>query len=124
MKCYKLYLVAIATIVISVTACSSPPRNMCGSGFRENSVKVRQGNPDRIDFDVCGDPYPFSTLSIEEQKLPNNLQFRLVMKAYASKRLPELQLCPYGFNGPDSVMGPRYDYLKRVFFVDCLPKQQ
>lgn len=110
----------VTTFCLLTNACSSTKlRDLCGSSFKENKVSVRSGNSDRIDFDLCGDPFPSSVLTTEEQKLNYQGQLRIIMRAYADKRLAELNLCPHGFIGPNSVNGPRYDFSKRVFFVDC-----
>jgi hypothetical protein len=114
-------IILVLTIAASATACSSnQSRFICGKDFKENSVKMREGNSDRIDFDVCGVPYAITTLSVEDQKLNYQKQLRIVMRSYASSRLTELKFCPHGFTGPDSVLRPRYDFIRSFFFVDCL----
>jgi hypothetical protein len=114
-------LVALLAAVMATACSSTPQRDLCSDGFRENSVKVRVGHPNRIDFDVCGQPSRLSALSAEDQQLPRHLQFGRLMRPYAEKRLAELKLCPYGFMGPETIQRPRYDLIRSFFWVDCLP---
>jgi hypothetical protein len=114
-------LVALLAAVMATACSSTPQRDLCSDGFRENSVKVRAGNPNRIDFDVCGQPSRLSTLSAEDRRLPRHLQFGQLMRPYAEKRLAELKLCPHGFVGPETIARPRYDLIRSFFWVDCLP---
>ncbi|MCA3029496.1 MAG: hypothetical protein ING66_13000 [Rhodocyclaceae bacterium] len=114
-------LAQMLSVAAAAAACASAPRqDLCSGGFRENSVKVRAGNPNRIDFDVCGQPSRLNELSAEEQLLPRHLQFGRVMRPYAEKRLAELRLCPRGFVGPEVVQRPRYDLSRGFFWVECL----
>lgn len=122
MKHWAVMVIYTALVLATATACSSTPsQEICaGSGFKENSVKARSSNPNRIDFDVCGEPSSLSNLSAEDQRLPRHLQFGRLMRPYAEKRLVELKLCPNGFAGPEIVQRPKNNLRRRFFWVDCI----
>jgi hypothetical protein len=78
------------------------------------------GNPNRIRFDVYGDPYSPAQPGSEEASQPVHEQIRLGMRRYAAIKLAEAGLCPKGFKGPDFVLSEHSNRLSRFFFIDCL----
>jgi hypothetical protein len=118
----RVSLLAIA--LTSAAACStvgSARQDACEAS--NEKVLPDAQNPDRIRFEVCGDPFPPSRLSPEEQKLAMSRQLAIGARRYAEKRLLELGYCPYGFDGPSHVFSSGPYRGRTMFFVDCLSKK-
>ena len=104
--------------VFTFTACASPSAPETPNN-RVTPAPI-QGHPYSFRLDVYGDPFKPAEPGSDESNLPYEQRLRAGMRRYAAEKLRELDLCPFGFTGPDIVLAYERSRLHSFFFVDCL----
>lgn len=103
------------TLMSLLTSCAASGDAASRAPMTVKMTPNHPSEPTRIRFDVTNASYPTqnSALSAYEQN-------RLGMHQLAKERLLASGWCPYGFMGPEFVLGKKMT-TTWFFFVDCLP---
>jgi hypothetical protein len=120
MKSKSWIVTALFSTFLVVSGCAVQSPVAKAGRFETRITPGFGGNPNRIRFDVYGDPYSPAKPGSEEASQPVHEQIRLGMQRYAAIKLTEAGLCPKGFKGPDFVLADYSNRLDRFFFIDCL----
>jgi hypothetical protein len=105
--------------VVSSTLLSCAMNQLSVRPAKEKFSRITPDNterPERIRFDLDWTPYAHA----QDATLSSNERIRLGMRRYAQEQLELHGYCPYGFHGPDLVLGRRLSE-QYYFFVVCLP---
>jgi hypothetical protein len=111
--------VLLSTLLVALGCAVQSPVAKNGR-FETRITPAAGGDPNRIRFDVYGDPYAPARPGSDEARQPVHEQIRLGMRRYAAIKLADAGLCPNGFKGPEFVLSEYSNRLARFFFVDCL----